>query len=83
MNIRPGRLQELINEITAYGTSGTVGTGTPAVPAAGAANVAAPKGNTVTSTKPKTPQEIDAVAQVVKSAGLNPAQLNQVIAKAK
>ena len=58
---------------------------------AGTAN-AAPGGGTVTSATPSTPeapvkpmpqQGVDALAQVIKSAGLSPSQLNQLVTKAK
>ena len=85
MSIKLGRLQELINEITGIATG---------MPATGNVANTAPQGTGITSTgpkplttpvppKPKTPQEIDAMAQIVKNAGLNPTQLNQVILKAK
>ena len=58
---------------------------------AGTANVAntAPGSGTVTSTaqtapvKPMPQQGVDALAQVIKSAGLSPSQLNQLVTKAK
>ena len=59
---------------------------------AGTANVAnvgntAPIGGTVSSVGPKaapvTQQGVDALAQVIKSAGLTPSQLNQIVTKAK
>ena len=55
---------------------------------AGTANVAntAPGTGTVSSTAPPKPmpqQGVDALAQVIKSAGLTPSQLNQIVTKAK
>lgn len=58
---------------------------------AGTANVAntAPGSGTVTSTAPTAPvkpmpqQGVDALAQLIKSAGLSPSQLNQLVTKAK
>lgn len=37
----------------------------------------------VTPTKPMPQQAVDALAQVIKSAGLSPSQLNQMVTKAK
>ena len=58
---------------------------------AGTANVAnaATGTGTVSSTAPVAPpkpmpqQGVDALAQVIKSAGLTPSQLNQIVTKAK
>lgn len=70
--------QDTVNEITTVGTTGTTGTGT----AGNVANTAPAAPGTVTN-KPMSPQGIDALGQMLKSAGLNPSQLNQVISKAK
>jgi hypothetical protein len=73
--------EESLNEITTVGTTGTVGTaGTPAT--GNVANTAPATTSTVTN-KPMSQQGVDALGQMLKSAGLNPSQLNQVISKAK
>ena len=63
----------------------------PITPAATTANTAvantAPVGSSVGTTqspaKPMTPQGVDALAQLLKSAGLNSSQLGQIMQKAK
>jgi hypothetical protein len=72
--------EEKLNEITTVGTTGTVGTG--GATAGNVANTAPASAGTVTN-KPVTQQGVDALGQMLKSAGLNPAQLNQVMSKAK
>jgi len=69
--------EEKLNEITTVGTTGTGG--------ATAGNVAntAPASNSTVTNKPVTQQGVDALGQMLKSAGLNPSQLNQVLSKAK
>jgi hypothetical protein len=70
--------EEKLNEV---GTVGTVAT-TGAPTAGNVANTAPATTNTVTN-KPVTQQGVDALGQMLKSAGLNPSQLNQVMSKAK
>lgn len=72
--------EEKLNEITTVGTTGTSGTG-----GATDGNVAntAPASNSTVTNKPVTQQGVDALGQMLKSAGLNPSQLNQVLSKAK
>jgi hypothetical protein len=53
--------------------------GTPAAPTANAA----PASQGAVQSKPVTPQGVDALAQIVKSAGLTPSQLGTVMSKAK
>jgi hypothetical protein len=72
--------EEKLNEITTVGTTGTVGTG--GATAGNVANTAPASAGTVTN-KPVTQQGVDALGQMLKSAGLNPSQLNQVMSKAK
>jgi hypothetical protein len=43
----------------------------------------APASNSTVTNKPVTQQGVDALGQMLKSAGLNPSQLNQVLSKAK
>ena len=71
--------EEKLNEVGTVGTVGT--TGAPAT-AGNVANTAPAATGTVTN-KPVTQQGVDAMAQMLKSAGLNPSQLNQVMSKAK
>ena len=73
--------EESLNEITTVGTTGTTGTAAPAT-TGNVANTAPASVGTVTN-KPVTPQGVDALGQMLKSAGLNPSQLNQVMSKAK
>ena len=70
--------EESLNEV---GTIGTVGT-TGAPTTGNVANTAPASAGTVTN-KPVTQQGVDALGQMLKSAGLNPSQLNQVMSKAK
>lgn len=70
---------ELINEVA---TTPSVGTVAGSAPAANVANAAATSSGTISS-KPKTQQDIDSMSQMLKNAGFNPAQLNQIIAKAR
>jgi hypothetical protein len=69
--------EEKLNEITTVGTTGTGG-----VTDGNVANTAPASNSTVTN-KPVTQQGVDALGQMLKSAGLNPSQLNQVLSKAK
>jgi hypothetical protein len=71
--------EEKLNEITTIGTTGTVGT---SATAGNVANTTPASADTVTN-KPMSQQGVDALGQMLKSAGLNPSQLNQVISKAK
>lgn len=73
-------LNNLINEV---GTVPSIGS--TAAPAAGNVANVTPQGGTITSkpAAPATPDTIDAMAQMLKNAGLNPAQLNQIITKAR
>ena len=68
--------EESLNEITTIGTTGTSNT------TSNVANTTPTSAGTVTN-KPMSQQGIDALGQMLKSAGLNPAQLNQVMSKAK
>lgn len=69
--------EEKLNEVGTVGTVGTTG-----APTGNVANTAPAATGTVTN-KPMSQQGVDALGQMLKSAGLNPSQLNQVISKAK
>ena len=70
-------------ELTEVGIIGTVAT-TGSGPATGnVANATPGSAGTVSSAKPITPQGIESIGAMLKNAGLNPAQLGQVMAKAK
>lgn len=69
--------EEKLNEVGTVGTVGTTG-----APTGNVANTAPTATGTVTN-KPMSQQGVDALGQMLKSAGLNPSQLNQVISKAK
>jgi hypothetical protein len=69
--------EEKLNEVGTVGTVGTTG-----APTGNVANTAPAATSTVTN-KPMSQQGVDALGQMLKSAGLNPSQLNQVISKAK
>lgn len=71
---------DLINEVATVPSVGTVAGSTN--PTANVANTS-PASSPTISSAPKTQQEIDAMAQILKNAGLNQAQLNQIIAKAR
>jgi len=71
--------EEKLNEVGTVGTVGTTGVPTTA---GNVANTAPAAASTVTN-KPVTQQGVDALGQMLKSAGLNPSQLNQVMSKAK
>jgi len=68
-----------LNEVGTVGTVATTGTPTTG----NVANAAPTSAGSVSSVKPITPQEIDSFGAMLKNAGLNPSQLNQVITKAK
>jgi hypothetical protein len=69
--------EEKLNEVGTVGTVATTG-----APTGNVANTAPAATSTVTN-KPMSQQGVDALGQMLKSAGLNPSQLNQVISKAK
>jgi hypothetical protein len=71
--------EESLNEITTIGTTGTTGTSNTT---SNVANTTPTSAGTVTN-KPISQPGIDALGQMLKSAGLNPSQLNQVMSKAK
>lgn len=71
-------LSEILDEVATVPSVGT----TPGSTVANVANIAPTSSATVTSA-PKTQQEIDSMAQILKNAGLNQSQLNQIIAKAR
>ena len=73
--------EEKLNEVGVVGTVGTTGAATTAN-TGNVANTAPASAGTVTN-KPMSQQGVDALGQMLKSAGLNPSQLNQVISKAK
>ena len=71
-------LSEILDEVATVPSVGT----TPGSTVANVANTAPTSLATVTSA-PKTQQQIDSIAQILKNAGLNQSQLNQIIAKAR
>lgn len=74
-------LSDILDEVATVPSVGTTRT-TPGGTTANVANATPATSATVTSA-PKTQQEIDAMAQILKNAGLNQSQLNQIIAKAR
>lgn len=74
--------KEEIDEVAPVGTTGTVAPGAkPAAPAT-QANAAPASAGTVQS-KPVSPQGVEALGQILRSAGLSPAQLSTVTSLAK